>query len=279
MGLRHSQGAALPPLSDPGPCGLLICCVTPPEPSSSSYQGLPLLWVLERGSPARTPHCSAVTSTARPSPSPLQPPQTMQAATGSACPRPTPTQASRHAGKNPSHPKTLGEVLRSQERQKHEHSFSLESSKSTRSLTWSTREMQGLDPCRQTQTKHCWVSPSAGHLRLISMLPAALPQAASPRHPALGVPALESLASAAGEQSHPAHSSVLLRDAPTPQVLPNLRNVSTPAVPFQPGRPILAKTHRAVSCDPSSQTCESLMDECVCNSTRNPMGLRNKINR
>lgn len=134
-GLGHSQGAALPPLRDPGPCGLLICCVTPPEPSSSSYQGLPLLWVLERGSPARTPHCSAVTSTARPSPSPLQPPQTMQAATGSACPRPTPTQASRHAGKNPSHPKTLGEVLRSQEHQKHEHSFSLESSKSTRSLT------------------------------------------------------------------------------------------------------------------------------------------------
>lgn len=87
----------------------------------------------------------------------------------------------------------------------------------------------------------------------------------------------ESLASAAGEQIHPAHSLVLLHDAPTPQVPPNMGDVSTPAVPFQPGRLILAKTHREASCDPSSQTCESLMDECVCNSTRNPVGLGNKI--
>lgn len=94
-----------------------------------------------------------------------------------------------------------------------------------------------------------------------------------------GVPALESLASAAGEQIHPVHSSVLLLDAPTPQVLPNLGHVSTPAVPFQPGRLILAKTHREASCDPSSQTCESLVDECVYNSTRNPVGLGNKIKR
>lgn len=52
-----------------------------------------------------------------------------------------------------------------------------------------------------------------------------IPRQGDPR----GVPALESPASAAGEQIHPVHSSVLLLDAPAPQVLPNLGNISTPA--------------------------------------------------
>lgn len=76
VGLGHSQGATLPLRRVPGLCGLLTCCVTSPEPSSFSHQALPLLWVLGRGSPAGTPHCSTVTSAAGPSPSPLQPPQT-----------------------------------------------------------------------------------------------------------------------------------------------------------------------------------------------------------